>query len=161
MGFDAIQWHGDQRLEAMSESAREFSRSPVAQIRAIKLPPGKLTPARISDAVDPWLNAGFEVLLDADVGAAHGGQGQRLDWDGIGQWARQRPEVPFVLAGGLNPDSVADAISQSSAPRVDVASGVEQPRGSKNAGLIEAFCHAASQAWSIGRALETKGPRLN
>lgn len=156
LGLDAIQWHGDQRVADLRRS-----NIAIPQLRAVKLPAGTLSPSQISAAVDPWIEAGFDVLLDADVGAAHGGQGQRLDWSSIGRWSASRPDVPFVLAGGLKPDSVAEAITRSTARRVDVASGVELPQGTKNAALTDAFCRAAAGAWSIGRALDSKAPRLD
>lgn len=54
--------------------------------------------------------------------------------------------LPWLLAGGLTPDTVAAAIAQSGAPAVDVASGVEEAQGIKSHALIKAFLQAAKGA---------------
>jgi phosphoribosylanthranilate isomerase len=54
--------------------------------------------------------------------------------------------VPWLLAGGLTPANVAQAIAASGAPGVDVSSGVERARGVKDPGLIRAFIAAARGA---------------
>jgi phosphoribosylanthranilate isomerase len=51
--------------------------------------------------------------------------------------------VPWLLAGGLTPGNVAEAIRASAAPGVDVSSGVERTRGVKDPALIHAFVVAA------------------
>jgi phosphoribosylanthranilate isomerase len=63
-----------------------------------------------------------------------------LDWSLLRGW---RPRFPWLLAGGLTPDNVAEAIAVSGAEAVDVSSGVETAPGEKSAGLIRAFVAAA------------------
>ncbi|TWU40725.1 N-(5'-phosphoribosyl)anthranilate isomerase [Novipirellula artificiosorum] len=138
--IDRVQLHGDESLA----DATAIAVSPLPLLRAIKLPVGALTVPVIAAAVDPWVDAGYGVLLDADGGSAHGGSGQRLDWSSIGRWSNDRRQVDWGLAGGLRPDNVAEAIRTTHAKAVDVASGVESPRGQKSARLIEQFCLAAS-----------------
>lgn len=82
-------------------------------------------------------------LLDAKAppGASlPGGNAATFDWSLL---ARRRIPRPWLLAGGLTPGNVAEAIRATGAPGVDVSSGVERARGVKDAGLIEAFIQAA------------------
>jgi phosphoribosylanthranilate isomerase len=78
-----------------------------------------------------------------------GGLGQAFDWrllDGF------NPGLPYLLAGGLNPDNVAEAIRLSGAHGVDVSSGVEVSPGEKDPDLIRSFIDAARRA--VSRNLE-------
>ncbi|CAM3076403.1 phosphoribosylanthranilate isomerase [Komagataeibacter xylinus] len=69
-----------------------------------------------------------------------GGNAQAFDWSLTGGW--QAP-VPWMLAGGLRPDNVREAVMRSGARAVDVSSGVETAPGIKSPALIEAFVQAA------------------
>jgi phosphoribosylanthranilate isomerase len=86
------------------------------------------------------------LLLEAKapVGATRpGGNAATFDWSILHGW--QAPK-PWMLAGGLNPENVAEAIRQTGAQAVDVSSGVERRKGDKDADLIRAFVHAAKAA---------------
>ena len=72
-----------------------------------------------------------------------GGVGARFDWSLL---AGRRFARPWFLAGGLDPWNVAEAISQSGAPIVDVSSGVERGPGLKDPSLITAFLEAVRRA---------------
>ncbi len=69
-----------------------------------------------------------------------GGNGVRLDWTMLQGWRAPRP---WLLAGGLDPANVAEAIRQSGATAVDVSSGVEVSPGRKDPGRIADFICAA------------------
>lgn len=69
-----------------------------------------------------------------------GGNGVAFDWSITRNWTAP---APWLLAGGLTPDSVAEAIDRSGAPAVDVSSGVESSRGIKDPELIQRFIAAA------------------
>jgi len=69
-----------------------------------------------------------------------GGNATAFDWSHLRGWTAP---VPWLLAGGLTPANVANAIRETAAPAVDVSSGVESARGVKDAALIRAFVAAA------------------
>ncbi len=104
--------------------------------------------ASVSTAADlPHAMEGADVLLlDAKPppGATRpGGNAARFDWSVLRGW--QAPG-PWVLAGGLEPGTVATAVEQTGAKAVDVSSGVEHALGVKDPALIEAFITAARGA---------------
>ena len=72
-----------------------------------------------------------------------GGNGVAFSWPLMQKFETDKP---WLLAGGLTPDTVALAIEQSGAPGVDVSSGVERAPGVKDARLIKAFIEAAKRA---------------
>ncbi|AUW60259.1 phosphoribosylanthranilate isomerase [Sphingobium sp. SCG-1] len=84
------------------------------------------------------------LLYDAktpDGAALPGGMGLRFDWTLLRGFA---PPLPWGLSGGLDPESVADAVAITGAPLVDVSSGVESAPGIKDVDKIAAFCKAIS-----------------
>ena len=98
-------------------------------------------------ALAEWAAAGADALL-LDAKAAPGaevpgGNGLRFDWRIL---ADRRPAMPWILAGGLTPENVAEAIRLTGAPFVDVSSGVEDAPGVKNLAKIAAFVEAARRA---------------
>lgn len=83
----------------------------------------------------------FAILVDGSAGGA----GVSFDWSLL------RPHMencgkPIILAGGLTPDNVGDAIRSLRPYGVDVSSGVERGKGIKDPALIEAFCAAVRRA---------------
>jgi phosphoribosylanthranilate isomerase len=102
----------------------------------------------IDTAADlPHDAAGADALLleakPAPAATRPGGNATAFDWSLLHGW--QAP-APWVLAGGLTPDNVAEAIRATGATTVDVSSGVETARGVKDPALIRAFIEAARQA---------------
>ena len=82
------------------------------------------------------------LLLDAFSDAAHGGTGQSFDWTLI----PDRLPLPIVLAGGLTPGNVGEAVRRVRPWAVDVSSGVEREKGIKDAAKIAAFIRGARDA---------------
>ncbi len=80
------------------------------------------------------------VLIDAFSNQAYGGTGQTVDWT-LAQEAAQ--STPIVLAGGLTPANVAEAIACVHPYGIDVSSGVERSPGKKDHGKVKAFIEAA------------------
>lgn len=98
---------------------------------------GRLPVYRDGQAVAP---AGDDPLL---FEAAVSGQGALADWERAAELARTHK---LVLAGGLTPDNVGEAITQVRPWGVDVSSGVESKRGVKDVGRIAAFLQAVREA---------------
>ena len=78
-------------------------------------------------------------LVDASVKGVYGGSGVTADWEGAAGLAKK---YPLLLAGGLTPENVAEAVSRVKPWGVDVASGVESAPGKKDAGLMVRFVKA-------------------
>ena len=76
------------------------------------------------------------LMFDTDGGTLPGGNAASFDWTVLS--GRAVP-VPWMLAGGLTPDNVAEAVRVTDAPIVDVSSGVEETRGVKSIDKIRAF----------------------
>ena len=133
---DFFQAHGAETPERVAAIGRLTGR-PV--IKAIQ----------VRDQNDIAAAAGYSavaslILYDAKApetlgSALPGGNGHAFDW-GLLEGAR-RPA--FMLAGGLNPENVGEAIRVTGAPVVDVSSGVETAPGVKDTGLIRKFIEAA------------------
>jgi phosphoribosylanthranilate isomerase len=109
----------------------------------------RLLPKSVRRQLHPELRAEFQpavpsisVLFDAKVPGQHGGTGQQAPWHLLADW--QMP-FPLILAGGLTPENVAEAIRIVRPYGVDVASGVESVPGVKEAEKMRRF---------IGNALE-------
>lgn len=91
---------------------------------------------------DPRIEA---LLIDTPpTGELTGGSGIAFDWTGLAK-VKDHFAKPIILAGGLTPDNVGDAIRTVQPYAVDVSSGVESSRGVKDIDLIKAFCEAVKQ----------------
>lgn len=101
---------------------------------------------RVGGALDAAGLADYEVqafLLDARDGALYGGTGKVFDWSLA---AAVRGVAPIILAGGLRPDNVAEAIRTARPYGVDVSSGVESSPGRKDRALVGAFIEEVRNA---------------
>lgn len=128
--FDRFQFHGEETPEYCSDWAE----------RAIKV-------FRVSPEFDPEIVREYPVravLLDAYDPKQRGGTGKTLDWD----IARRVVEMgkPVVLAGGLTPENVAEAVRAVRPYAVDVSGGVESAPGKKDHERIRSFIRNAKNA---------------
>jgi len=95
-------------------------------------------------ALDEYARVADQLLVDAKPpkhATLPGGNGLSFDWRLI---ANRRWSVPWMLAGGLTPDNVAEAVRLTGAQQVDVSSGVESAPGLKDEKMIAAFLKAAN-----------------
>jgi phosphoribosylanthranilate isomerase len=122
-----LQFHGN-------EANADCVRYGVPFIKSIAMESATQCLRRMADYPDA---SGF--LLDRWQPDVHGGGGRTFDWDIIPAGVRR----PVVLAGGLTPDNVADAIRRVHPYAVDVSSGVESAPGIKSAARIRAFMKGA------------------
>jgi phosphoribosylanthranilate isomerase len=145
VGLHAIQLHGDEPPALLGEldSSRRI-------VRARRW--SELGLQDIADDLQACLKHGGRradaVLLDAAVAGQFGGTGSRLPWAELNNYAQRLGETPLILAGGLNPENVAEAIRTVRPYGVDVASGVESSPGVKDHDKIRAFVEAAQAAFS-------------
>ena len=132
---DYIQVHGSETIERIAEIKSRFS---VQVIKVIKVKTAAdLAPTKVFRAVADLIM--FDPKAPDDV--LPGGNGLSFDWALLSQ------EIgDFMLAGGLKPDNVANAIKLTKATFVDVSSGVESAPGIKDADLIAKFIKAAKSA---------------
>jgi len=128
-----IQFHGDESPEIVAETRAALSTAKT--VRAVRVSNDDFEGAQ--QEIDAWQTAGVDLLLlDAASLDAFGGTGKTLDWDQLNQLAFA---VPWLLAGGLNPSNVAQAIELCRPDGVDTASGVESQPGIKDTDLVNGF----------------------
>ena len=127
-GLSLAQLHGDETSEMLDAlNGKAF--------KAFRGVPQSINGFARSDA--PAL------LVDAAVKGAYGGTGVTADWSAAAELANQ---YSMLLAGGLTPDNVADAVRQVNPWGVDVASGVESSPGQKDPSKMKAFVQAVRSA---------------
>jgi len=107
------------------------------RIHAIRLRPGQ----KPQDVVDTLVHANL-VVLDAFSDTGWGGTGKKVDWD-LAAEVVKLSRTPIMLAGGLTPENVAEAVARVKPFGVDVSSGVEERPGVKDIGKVRAFIQAA------------------
>ena len=133
--IDILQLHGAESPERVAEVRDRFG---LPVMKAVGLS-GEADLAAIMD----YALVADQLLVDAKPGSGTdlpGGNGLAFDWRLLvgRRWLR-----PWMLAGGLGPHNVAEAIRLTGVLQVDVSSGVESEPGVKDAGLIAAFVAAA------------------
>ncbi|OGI50807.1 MAG: N-(5'-phosphoribosyl)anthranilate isomerase [Candidatus Muproteobacteria bacterium RIFCSPHIGHO2_01_60_12] len=124
--LDLIQFHGNEK----PEQCRRYHRS---YIKAIHMKPD----VDLHEMARLYGDA-TGLLLDTYVADTAGGSGQVFDWNRVPHDLGK----PLVLAGGLTPENVGEAVRRVRPCAVDVSSGVEQSKGVKDAGKIAAFIEA-------------------
>lgn len=144
-GLDLIQLHGDEAPSVLGGLAGR----PV--MRAFRVGEAGLRP--VLDYLDQCRGLGCLpelCLLDAFQQGHYGGTGVTADWSLVGDYPRDGAYPPLVLAGGLRPENVAEAIRQVQPVAVDTASGVERVPGRKDPKLVARFVQAALSAMQPG-----------
>jgi phosphoribosylanthranilate isomerase len=138
MNPDWLQLHGKETPERVAEIHERFGRRIMKAI-------GVSEAADLAQTRD-YTAVADRLLLDAKApkGAVlPGGNGAPFDWTILSGF---RSQLPYLLSGGLTPANVAEALSATGAPGVDVSSGVETAPGKKDADLIRAFVRNARRA---------------
>ena len=122
---DGVQPHGRYRDEAAAA--------------ALEAGLAVLFPVAVAGRVDlAGVPAGAVPILDTAVPGSHGGSGRSFDWSLAADPAR-----PLVLAGGLTPENVRDAVAEAAPWGVDVSTGIESEPGFKDREKMRRFVEAA------------------
>lgn len=127
--LDMLQFHGDETPADCEGYNRPW-------VKALRVRPGD----DLETSCRLYAKASG-ILLDTYVAGVPGGTGEAFDWSLV----PARLSKPIILAGGLSPQNVAQAIAQVRPYAVDVSGGVEQAKGIKDAAKIEAFIGAVRQ----------------
>lgn len=128
-GLDIIQYHGDESPDIVNMAPRR-------SIRALRVKENETL-----NSIDNYPACGL--LLDAWVSGTFGGTGVRCNWEIAAEIANKRA---VILAGGLTPENVAQAIKTVHPYGVDVSSGVEEIPGRKDRKKVADFIRAAQIA---------------
>lgn len=136
--FDVIQLHGDATAEDVTALRSHFD----GEIWAVVRSSGSEVPVFISDLY----SVSDAVVLDKRVESGLGGTGERLDWSELASSLGDSRKGRTVLAGGLTPATVGEAIRLLHPDVVDVSSGVENAPGIKNHDLLRDFAAAVKSA---------------
>ena len=138
-GLTGVQLQGDESPELTRELRRLNARLLVKTIQAIT---GTDT---LATRIAPYRSHVDAILLDSGSPAERGGTGKRFAWKEAAT-ALNKVETRIIVAGGLNPDNVADAIATLHPWGVDVVTGVERELGKKDPDKVRAFIAAARNA---------------
>jgi len=131
--FDLLQFHGSEGPDYCNQFGRPY-------IKAIRMAAGvdlKIEASRFIDAVG--------LLVDSYHPQFEGGTGETFAWSRIPKTLGK----PLILAGGLAPENVVQAIVTVRPYAVDVSTGVEQEKGIKDAAKIAAFIRAATEGGAL------------
>lgn len=130
--LDLVQLHGDEP----PDYCRQFKRRLLKAFRVRSL--------TCLDPINNYQVAGY--LLDTFSPSFYGGTGLSFNWEIAAEAVKRHQRI--VLAGGLTPDNVAEAISQVRPYGVDVSSGVEAAPGKKDRDKLRAFLQNAKEVQS-------------
>ena len=133
--LDMIQLHGKETPERVAQVKARYG---LPVMKAVGIADGDDLPK-----LESYFGVADQILVDAKPpqgGELPGGNGLSFDWRLI---AGRRWPCPWMLAGGLIPDNVAEAITMTGATQVDVSSGVEDAPGIKSSDLIQKFVQSS------------------
>jgi len=140
VGFNWIQLHGDESVE-LAQAVHRTTGLPILAASRGSLTRWETLPNDFHPQA---------LLMDAAVAGQFGGTGHLSNWDLAATWPAMPHLEHLVLAGGLTPENVAEAIGTVRPSAVDVAGGVEEAGrpGIKDIAKVEAFVSAARNAFA-------------
>jgi phosphoribosylanthranilate isomerase len=127
--IDLLQLHGAETPERVA-AIKARTGKPVMKV--IKVAEAK----DVERGIAAYTSVADRLMFDAAEGTLPGGNARVFDWAIL---SGRSVSLPWLLAGGLTPDNVAEAVKVTGARAVDVSSGVESSRGVKSIELIRAF----------------------
>ncbi|MBN8583215.1 MAG: phosphoribosylanthranilate isomerase [Anaerolineae bacterium] len=141
--LDLAQLHGDETPEMVASfNGKAFKAVRLSSSESFD--PSIFVRESVTESVD-----NPAMLIDAAVKGVYGGSGVTADWASAAKLAKK---YPLLLAGGLTPENVADAVRQVQPWGVDVASGVESAPGEKDAEKMKAFVRAVQSGSQNSRS---------
>jgi phosphoribosylanthranilate isomerase len=128
----ALQLHGQESPQFCHELRQTYPHLEI--IKALRV----RSPQTLAQAQAYW-EVIDSILLDAYHPQQLGGSGQCFDWQWLMNW---NCPLPWLLAGGLTPDNIQDALVQVNPPGIDLSSGVERSPGDKDLAKVERLLRA-------------------
>ena len=119
----SVQLHGSESPE-FCDRLRQFLPQDIELIKAFRI-----KSAASLQEIDPYLTKVDTLLLDAYHPQMLGGTGHIIDWQDLEQFV---PSLPWLLAGGLTPNNINDALTRLKPNGIDLSSGVERSPGDKD-----------------------------
>ena len=132
--LDLLQLHGDELPERVADIKRRTGKPVMKVIKVAEA-------ADVERGVAAYAAVADRLMFEPAEGILPGGNAKAFDWTILS--GRAVP-LPWLLAGGLTPDNLAEAVRVTGARAVDVSSGVESSRGVKSIELINAFLKRAA-----------------
>ncbi|MDO4223046.1 MAG: phosphoribosylanthranilate isomerase [Acinetobacter sp.] len=129
--LDILQFHGDETAEQCQTIAQTVGRR---WYKAIQVKNDVDNEQLLAEIHCYYQHGASAILLDAYHPDLKGGTGHAFDWTKF-----PKSDIPLILAGGLNPENVADAIALTQPYAVDVSGGVEREKGIKDADKMTQF----------------------
>jgi phosphoribosylanthranilate isomerase len=125
-GLNSVQLHGTESVEFCRELSLALPQQEIIKAWRVRHP-------HDLDLIQTYTDSVHTLLLDAYHPQMLGGTGQTLDWGLISNF---QPAIPWLLAGGLTPENVTDALQQIDPDGIDLSSGVEISPGKKDLDLV-------------------------
>lgn len=131
LGFDFYQMHFSEDVSIATIAAWSGLVGRDRLWAAPKIPPDQTAfPPEVLEFADTLLVDGYKANL-------HGGTGRTTDWQRFLDWTLLHQHKSWILAGGLSPENIQEALSATNATTVDFNSGVESAPGIKDAGKLK------------------------
>jgi len=127
--IDMLQLHGSETPARVAELKVRTGKPVMKVIKVAR-------PEDVERGIAAYASAADRLMFDTADGILPGGNAKAFDWTIL---SGRTVALPWLLAGGLTPDNVAEAVRVTGARTVDVSSGVESSRGVKSIELIRAF----------------------
>ncbi len=127
--IDMLQLHGSETPSRVSELKARTGKSVMKVIKVARA-------EDVEQGIAAYTGVADRLMFEPADGILPGGNGKPFDWTIL---SGRKLVLPWILAGGLTPDNVAEAVRVTGASAVDVSSGVESSRGVKSIELIRAF----------------------
>ncbi|MDI1283975.1 MAG: phosphoribosylanthranilate isomerase [Reyranella sp.] len=127
--IDMLQLHGSETPARVAELKARTGKPVMKVIKVAEA-------GDVEQGVAAYAGVADRLMFEPADGILPGGNGKPFDWTIL---SGRKVPVPWILAGGLTPDNVAEAVRVTGARAVDVSSGVESSRGVKSIELIRAF----------------------